>query len=261
MKTKILFLFALCLAFVACNNSSDFVDKSEEKTARMSNVDIDIASINKIEYYGDIEMPDSIGELYNRYYREFDKNGFQVLQESFGSLDNLIEKKITEVDEYGYILKEDVIDGFTGEFSHESKYTYDELGNVVKIESFDKDHDLMSENVYEYNENGALLSTCSRFGGNNDEQMRNEYKYNDDGKLIYCFSQDFTNSYFRVYNYDYNEKGHVCNKLVLTDDDKVIQDFTYDYEFDQKDNWIKKIETDRGRVTHITVREIEYRQK
>lgn len=264
MKTKIFYLLTLCLAFVACNNSTENENKADEKTINKTDLEKqvlegDIASINEIEYYADVEMPDSMGELYSRKYLEFDKKGYQVLSESYGSIDNLINRNVREFDDYGFIEKEEIYDGFTGEFSHESKYDYDESGKILKIESCDKEKDFFSETIYEYDEDGNLSAICSRFGNNNDDQFRTEYKYNDYGNIIYSYSQDFTNCYFRIYYYDYFDNGLLCNKLVLTDDEKVILDFTYEYQYDCKENWIKRIETDRGRVTHITVREIDYR--
>ena len=253
----------MCFVFVACVNQVK--KENTQKIPIQSSLDArnllgDIISINEVEFYANIEMPDSIGELYNRTYYEFDNDGYQILLESYGSLDNLIERKITEVDELGYIKSENVYDGVTEEFSHSSLYEYDESGKIIKVESCDEDNELISETVYEYDENGRVSIVSSSFGNNHDEQFRSEYKYNNDGKRNYSYSQDFANQYYRKYMYDYYENGLMCNKLVLSDDEKVIQDFSYEYKYDNVGNWIKKIEIDRGRPTHITLREFSYKE-
>ena len=54
-------------------------------------------------------------------------------------------------------------------------------------------------------------------------------------------------------------EGRLRNTKVYTYDEDLIQDLDYEYSYEETGNWIKRIESNNGRLTYITVREIEYR--
>ena len=110
--------------------------------------------------------------------------------------------------------------------------------------------------MYEYNGNTLVKSVEYDKNG----KPTGEYTEYENEMIKKIVNKDFTTSF------TFNNKG-LCTSIVngqLFNTNTYYgakgESYTYDYEYDDKDNWIKKIERkkDSQKATRIFVREIEY---
>lgn len=179
----------------------------------------------------------------------------------------------------GKVTKINKYDGDGDEIGR-TVYTYNNNKKVTKIVDYDKSGKInytqknewegdkvtktqfineYSEGNYSMNEyNGNTLVKSVVYDKNG--KPTGEYTEFENEKMKKIVTKDFTISL------TFNNKG-LCTSIVngqLFNTNSYYwakgESYTYDYEYDDKDNWIKKIERkkDSQKATRIFVREIEY---
>jgi hypothetical protein len=117
-----------------------------------------------------------------------------------------------------------------GELSYIEKSTFDNKGNITSQYTFDKFDGL---------------------------HVRQEYKYDNKGnntEWIAFEGETITNKA----SYGYDKYGNLTKVLTIGKGGKVIEDKAYNYEYNKKGNWIKKVFISNGRPAIITERTISY---
>ena len=136
-------------------------------------------------------------------------------------------------------------------------YKYDDKNNRIEMGYYKyfKDSQAYYQWIYKYDEND-----------NNIE----EYVYHEDGKLSQKYINKFDNDHNLIqidayseslmwkYFSTYNENGLMTDEHQIGKDDKLMYDYAFKYEYDDKGNWIKKIKYEKDIPIGLTIRVIEY---
>jgi len=170
--------------------------------------------------------------------------------------------------------------GKTGQY--QIKYERDPKGNVKKVTKTDFDGTLSKVETFQYDDQGHKIEwvenayyhgaprgkTIHRFDAKGNKTARINvsesgaelekriYKYDDKGNLI---SEDMwvrSGSHAGTYKYKYDDKGNLTWQG-QTIGDSLDSGVSYQYEYDNYGNWIKKVESDSG---SIITRIIQYRK-
>ena len=95
-----------------------------------------------------------------------------------------------------------------GERFYTVETTYDESGNIIKVDSL-TDGELGNSIEYEYNAANVLTSeTSTDFWSNGQSSKTTNYSYNDSGKLVSREQHDAGNNWTLYWNYTYDERGN-----------------------------------------------------
>ena len=156
---------------------------------------------------------------------------------------------------YGYRDSEDLLRGFTFQFSEKSEtetkyddysetkttYKYNKDGFLTEIIEYDSLDNLENKKVYEYNENGKTLS-ISEITGSGKLTSKSTYTYDSNNLLIHEKNTgDSTYSNYE-YTYEYDDKGNKVLENYYDEDGELSS--AYKYEYDDEGNIIKKAEYD-----------------
>lgn len=160
-------------------------------------------------------------------------------------------------------------------------YKYNSLNQIVEENSYNSNNNLIQKSIYEYNSEGKI-SECREY--NIDGVLTSSIKYDIEGNIIETnnYNRDGKQNTRKLYKYDfeknivekntydsernfkqkeiykYNSKGNEIeyNSFNLEEmfDWKCI---TSEYEYDQRNNWIKRI-VNEGDNYKVTTRKIVY---
>lgn len=262
----------ICLVIVSCSSKNGFRLKNEY------NLQKSVKSIEEVRYYA-AKDDDGItkGQLSGYSLMSFDAWGNILLRREFDSDKKLIKKFQNEYDYQNSTYKEfefknnDSLNIYSvsdysidsnkrissevhylanGNVLFESELTYDSNGNKTKeIESENGNQTIIEWiNIYEEKQ----LVERKEYLNGNDKFSKTIFKYDDLGnvvKKIWINQQGET-----VFNdsFEYDKFRNVTAKL----SEKSRQTFTYEY--DQNNNWIKRIEYINDTPWIITERKLEY---
>ena len=231
------------------------------------------------EKFGEISEGDVLYDHDINNLIEFNKDGYITEISNFNHSGDLSQKSVYVYDGDGKVTKINKYDGDGNEIGR-TVYTYNNNKKVTKIVDYDKsgkinytqknewDGDKVtksqfineySEGSYSMNEyNGNTLVKSVVYDKNG--KPTGEYTEFENEKMKKIVTKDFTISLA------FNNKG-LCTSIVngqLFNTNSYYwakgESYTYDYEYDDKNNWIKKIERKKNsqKATRIFVREIEY---
>jgi hypothetical protein len=142
----------------------------------------------------------------------------------------LYSKRLSQYDKAGNLIEEDNYKGDTA-FDGKHVYTYDLKGNMIEDDVFTKERNLDSKIHKTYNEKGVLIK-WENHDKNDKLQWGDSTIYNKDGVML-------------EYDSYYIDTG-------------VNHKETYQYEYDNKGNCIKKITSKENGKIGIVMREITY---
>ena len=95
-----------------------------------------------------------------------------------------------------------------GERFYTVETTYDESGNIIKVDSL-TDGGLTNSIEYEYNAANVLTSeTSTNYWSNSQSSQTTNYSYDDSGKLVSKEQHDAGNNWTLYWNYTYDERGN-----------------------------------------------------
>ena len=209
----------------------------------------------------------------------FNKDGYITEISNFNHSGNLSGKSVYVYDDDGKVTKINLYDEDGDEIGR-TVYTYNENKKVTKIVDYDEsgkvtytekiewdgDHITKEQCIHEHSEG---YYNMNEYDGNTlvksvvyDKKGKptGEYTEYENGKIKKIVTKEFTISL------TYNDKG-LCASIVngqLFSTNSYYwakgESYTYDYEYDDKGNWVRKVERkkDSQKATRIFVREIEY---
>lgn len=211
---------------------------------------------------------------------EFNKDGYFTEISYFNHNGDLSQKIVYVYDGDGKVTKINRYDGDGDEmgrtvftYNNNKKVTkivyYDESGKIHYTRKYEWEGDKVTKTQYidefseinfryEYNGNTIVQKPAAYVNG----KPTGEYTEYENEMIKKIVNKDFTTSL------TFNSKG-LCTSIVngqlldtytYSTEPVKGESYTYDYEYDDKDNWIKKIERKKGsqKATRIFVREIEY---
>ena len=247
----------------------------------------------------DIKFQGSIHAVYQLKYRAIEKDGKLIkgdtiecseLKYEFDENNRLLTEEYCELDyitSYKYIYDEAGKLLERTNFNRvDRKYEYDELGNLKKELMFNS-VELFGSWTYKYDDLGNRIERTGFLGDSFVERWIKIYDHSNRRIKEYMVGEEpDTIPTYMVITYEYDEIGRLIKRLNTNPDTQVqafstfkyddnnnvieyfsrndfqrgIEEFkTYEYKYDEKGNWILRIEYYNSNPSIITERRIEYR--
>ncbi|MBN2778762.1 MAG: hypothetical protein JXR36_14045 [Bacteroidales bacterium] len=264
---KNLLLFSALILAVIISSCSASVNQEKDDNSQKPNVISDleksslkgeIKSIDERRYYYDYNA-DSIlgkGDLETRHRTSYNDKGFVESVEYFGSENYLISKTVNfygedNLRDSSQIFKEEgKLDGY-------KKYFHNELGLLMTTENYLADGDMHTVEVITYDSNNNPTKLEMFIRGENEASVVTTKFFDENNKLIKSEFEDKSQGICTVVEYYYDDSG-AFEKRIVTEHDSNIKDvYEYEYEYDDKGNWITKVEIRNGRKSFLIERQID----
>ena len=280
MKLRDLF-FGMFVAMIICSCGKQQNDLTWQEAS--GNVkSIRTTGYEATEKFGEIREGAVLDDFDLNTLMKFNKDGFFTEFTNFNRSGNISQKRVSVYDEDGKLTKINKYDEYGDEIGR-TVYTYNENKRVTKIVDYDKsgkvnytennewDGDKITKNQF-INEYSKGNYNINEYKGNTivksveydkNGKPTGEYTEYENEKMKKIIKKDYT------VIFTYNDKGlctSIDNGQLFSTNSYSLEkgeSYTYDYEYDDKGNWVRKIERKKNSqiATRIFVREIEYFSK
>lgn len=273
---RVLFLISLITFVTSCSKQQKFLSMFEVN----GNVKSIRTTVYKaVEKFGEVIQGDIISDEEMNKLITFDENG-NIKEISIFNKNGDLEKKSIYV--YGVdnkVLRINKYDGYGNE-NGKTVYSYNEYGKEIEIIDYDRigkvnytqknewegDKIIKNQFINEYSDGKYNIN---EYDGNT---LVKTITYDKNGKKTGEYIEYENEKIKRLVNPDfaislsYNDKG-ICSSIIngrLYDVNTFIwsggNSYVFEYEYDEKGNWIRKVEKqkDSQKAERIFVREIEY---
>ncbi|MDP2335165.1 MAG: hypothetical protein Q8N05_01710 [Bacteroidota bacterium] len=194
-----------------------------------------------------------------------------------GRVSKITESKYTGVEKFGEIQKDSLLSQFIYKFDRKGmriynkasddarwKLVYDDMHNLIELNSYNEDGSLDYKSIHEYDEMGNQIEG-NIYRSDGSLIAKQTYKFDKKG---YKIEETYVNfSIYKTpgagsgwkYTYKYDEKGNMIEKIWYYSSGNIGSITTYKYdEYDKTGNWIKKAEFKDGKLESVTERVFEY---
>lgn len=194
---------------------------------------------------------DSFGIQGKYQINKYDKDG-NITESIVFNPNGVINTKITCKYENGKKISLDYFNS-DGDLFKKETFKYNSFGSLIEINDYNSDGTIFTQKLFEYDHNNNLLNMTS-------------YMYpNNKNRISYASKDKWVTKFYTKYN----SKGLEIEAVVYEPDGTISGEGTpfknakeYEYEYDAKGNWIKKIVyLKNGRAQYLIEREIEYLTK
>ena len=223
---------------------------------------------------------DTDGNLIKKSYYNSDKKRVKTEAYTYndGKILNSSENKIIKTYEYDSLGNLILIKDHNGIVAEKMEYSIEGL-LILKTEVSSSEK-IVSQTKYLYNEKNQIIKELTEYQGGVDWNL---YKYNELGKLtsnswidqreglLEKTTYSYKNDSLYIEEWDNYLDGKVEGKIIYIYENNLEKEiieteladnseirWTYQYYYDSKDNWIKKIETFNENEVTITERLIDY---
>ena len=152
-----------------------------------------------------------------------------------------LEKK--EVDTVGDIIKK-------------CTYEYDTFGRAIKFNFSEPKKGLDYYSVSEYDVMGNEVKSTI-YDPSGQKIQTGEYTY-ENGNNVKLVLKDFLDTPVAITEYTYNSQGDVIKQIYYTGNKLLFEEYSYEYTYDEKNNWIKMIK--KLDVKHMNTSDNEKRR-
>jgi hypothetical protein len=174
---------------------------------------------------------------------QYDANGILVFKRVFTS-----DSRGNKIDEFNYDSD------FKLQFKSSS--TLDKRFNEVESTWYDSEGSIESKWISKYdNKNNRIEMT--RFDENGELIAQFKFSYSKQGWITGETEINSSGIEVSSKNYNYDNYGHKVEEIIKTKNGNVTI-WSYLYDLDKENNWIKRIEFENAIPRYIVVREIEY---
>jgi hypothetical protein len=206
---------------------------------------------------------DNKNDKYFKLYVSYNKDGFTTtIAESINITSG--KRKEYKYDSNGCKI-EMIIYRADSVIDYRDIYKYNKDGNLIESDYYSADDTIPSKTIYKYDK-GNLIEVDdldpdgTLFGKTiyNPPFDKKTFKYDNKNILIEVCDYDLEGSLSGKFIYKYDAKGNKIEDSWVDHKDIVKDVYTYNYEFDKNDNWIKVTRIYNGKSKFIQERVIEY---
>lgn len=278
--TMILGVTAVCFGnaqtnkagFQKINKTSDLGLKGKVKSFK-------ITPYKVTEHFGEVEKAGRVDYWRGDIISIFDEQGFKIQSDRFDKAGQLQQRVFYKYNPAGNRTSRDTYNS-AGRISIRHTYVYNEKGHSVAVNGYDPAKGLVESYTYKTDERGRVIEeTCVK----TTQPTCNNYKltYDRDGKILSNCVEGKTDNSCEKYTYDKQGRitqiellkdGKLDKKTIITYDaqgnehsiknfnaENVFQDEReYSYKYDDKGNWIQRIEYVNKFPRLMLEREISY---
>lgn len=201
---------------------------------------------------------DKSGSLEIKIIYNYDENGNEVEKKLINKNGSLIGKTLFEYNKKNNKIKEIKFDE-NGKLKTIVNSKYDENENQSVVVTYDSTNRILSKTVYNTIENKKGKEQEYNFYNSNDVFMKKIIFKEDVNGFSLGISEFYSDGtlYYKSENIN-DSKGNVIESKLSIPEKKLSSKTTYEYEFDEKDNWTKKIEYKNGIAETMTIRVFKY---
>ncbi len=175
-------------------------------------------------------------------------------------------KSVSSYNEKNWIIKDDTFSALTQKPYLQTRYSYDDFGNVREIAQYNiEDNSLLQKWVFT-NDLQKKYFEFVDFDSRNKQRMRVGFKRDEKCRLaeIFGYQPDGALGVKSVVSFDKNDVP--ISVINYSNDNAVIGKRKYEYEFDKQGNWIKKSDfsweekdgKSDWKLMNVVYRKIEY---
>lgn len=247
----IIFLSLLCFS---CFSDEEVMNDLKKNNLKGKVKSMEEAVYDVVEKDGEIEK----SNLNWKHLIVYNREGNKMMKKTY-KLDGSVEDVyMYKYDRKGRLIEELGTDA-AGEYSTKMVYEYDDKGRMIEDNLWTPEYaHPISTSTYEYDEKGMLTESIIWYTSKKNRVMwKYVYEYNDKGQESVSKTYKEDGSLERKNIFEYNNKGDMISMVVESDRFDPSR-HTYNYEYDEKGNWIRRIQTDQGEPYQIIERTIEY---
>lgn len=137
-----------------------------------------------------------------------------------------------------------------GELSSKVKRKFNRESKIVEEIEYNPDGSLYERYTYSYDSEGY-----ERIGYNDNSEETFRYSFDTEGNLL---KREFIMRGSKMVNEYYNDEQKNVTEIITYEDGDIVAHLKYVYEYDESENWIRKIDFREGKATEITERKIQY---
>ena len=276
-------LLILFLSFIACsdkpeNDLSNFNLKGKVKSFSQESYEVKVRKENiikgrKIDGFNEPDAPFSPSSF--RIHFKFDENGNTIETNNVNSKGKLHDKSIYKYNDKGNLFESSTL--YKENETTKQIYNYNTKGKLIGINYF-RNEKFFMEDYYQYDDKGNLIDYSSWTVDPKKLQWQTHFKYNEQGNLIEKeHNRSENDSYVETFKYDdrgniiikkggldekttyvYDEKNNVIQKTYYNEKDEIQRSLNFEYEYDNNDNWTKRVAFILDKPGAISIREYEY---
>ena len=203
-----------------------------------------------MDKFGEITKTDETTEIYTL----FNEIGNKMEWTTFKPDGSIETKWLYEYDNNGKLLNENCY--CPDSLFTKSVHQYDEKSNDIQNATYLSNGDLIFKFIFKYDNNGYKIEGNS-YGADGKHINRYVHKYNESGNKIEWIEYSLSNiNEKRTFKYD--SHNNEIERNIYNSDGSLRDNFIYEYMYDNKFNWTKKIEYKNHIASTITERNIIY---
>ena len=213
----------------------------------------------------------------------FDEQGFKKENNTYNKLGQLNQKVIYKYDDKGKRISRDLYNSYgklqmkflyvydnkgfktaynsyspTGELNDSYLYKNDIKGRMIEEIWIKKDKSFGSKYTYEYDKLGKLSKMCQYTNSENQVDNCTTYKYDKLGRISEMEIFGSNNAPTRRTVITYDDKGNEKEIKYYDGKGTFLEERNYEYKFDDKGNWVERIEYINQFPKGFLEREITY---
>jgi hypothetical protein len=144
-------------------------------------------------------------------------------------------------------------------FENKSTFIYEE-NNIAERNDFKSDKNILTKNksIYKY-KNIGNETTLEYYNEKGGLCYKTSNKRDDKGNIIESiyYTAD-CKSIEHILKFKHDDFGNEIQKEYYTTDTKPIKIWSYKYEYDKQNNWIKRIDYENGKAIYMLERDLKY---
>lgn len=174
----------------------------------------------------------------------------------FDADNKLLSKFIDNRDEKGNKIETNLYDADNNLINRQT-YKCDDNGNEIEHNEYNSKNILVLKHIYKYNGEGNQIESSAYTPVGNFEN-KNINKYDDKGNRIETNSYNAEGIIGSKGTWKYDEKNNPIEENWYNEQGILNSRYSYNYVYDQKGNWLKKMEFETDIPQRIIIREIMY---
>jgi hypothetical protein len=174
----------------------------------------------------------------------------------FDADNNLLSKFIDNCDENGNKIESNLYDTDNNLINRQT-YKYDDKGNEIEHNEYNSKNILILKHIYKYDVEGNQIESSAYTPVGNFEN-KNINKYDDKRNRIETNSYNAEGIIESKGTWKYDEKNNPIEENWYNQQGILNSKYIYNYVYDQKGNWLKKMEFEKDIPKRIIIKEIMY---
>jgi hypothetical protein len=224
---------------------------------------------------------DSVFAVKYDTYQIFSKNGKLIENRRCENDGSLYQKRVNAINEKGVLINGKKYNS-EGKIIETWKYLYDDNGNMIEVTYYDNDGIFTGKQVNKYDKNNNLteyyyqnskgkvtnrdtykyfkngkIKEQHRYKSDGTLRDRRTYEYDDNGNEIIDKAYKADGS-IMIYKSEYDKMNNIIENYWINEKGEQTHQTSFEYVYDNNENWITKKRSSNGELGMIWERKIEY---